>query len=376
MTIEPADQPVPAPPLEFGATIGILGGGQLGRMLAMAAHRLGLRAHIYCPDPDSCAFDVTPLKTVAAYDDTAALTGFAAAVDAVTWEFENVPVETVENLATSLNAPGALPRIRGSTAALSVAQDRLAEKRFFESCGLAVAPWQPVESIDDLRAAVAEIGTPSLLKTRRLGYDGKGQWRIEAGDDLSNVFNALDGAPAILEGFVSFDRELSVILARGQDGALATYDPVENTHDNQILRTSKVPADVPASMAEAAMRAAGTLATALDYVGVMGVEFFVTHDENPFLVNEFAPRVHNSGHWTHPACATSQFDQHIRAVAGWPLGDPTRFADIEMRNLIGDEVLKAPATGAPGEFVEIYGKREIRPGRKMGHLVRLAPRRR
>ncbi len=369
MTIEPAGGPAPAPPLELGATVGILGGGQLGRMLAMAAHRLGLKAHIYCPDPQSCAFDVTDLKTVAAYDDEAALAEFAAAVDAVTWEFENVPAAIVEH-------PGISKLFRGSAAALATSQDRLQEKRFFESCGLSVAPWQPVDSIDDLRAALAAIGTPAMLKTRRLGYDGKGQWRIEGGDDLSRVFKALDGAPAILEGFVSFEKELSVILARGQDGAFAAYDPVENTHENQILRVSEVPADVPAPLAEAAVRAAGTIAGALDYVGVIGVEFFVTGGENPLLVNEFAPRVHNSGHWTHPACATSQFDQHIRAVAGWPLGDPGRFADVEMRNLIGDEVLKAPTTGAPGEFVEIYGKREIRPGRKMGHLVRLAPRRR
>ena len=356
-----------AGPLSLGATVGIFGGGQLGRMLAMAAHRLGLRAHIYCPDPDSPAFDVTPLKTVAAYDNLPALARFAAAVDAITWEFENVPAEIVKYRGIS-------DLLRGSSAALDISGDRRHEKRFLQACGLAVAPWQAVDSIADLRIAFAAIGAPAVLKTRRFGYDGKGQRTLQTEDELPSAINALAGAPAILEAHIPFDLELSVILARGENGAVAAYDPVENVHENHILRTSTVPAAIAPGIAEAALAAAATIAEALDYVGVIGVEFFVTGGEKPLLINEFAPRVHNSGHWTAAACAVSQFDQHIRAVAGWPLGDPARFADAQMRNLIGDEVLQAPLTAASGEYVEIYGKREIRPGRKMGHTVRLAPR--
>lgn len=368
MTTEPAAPASAGPidPLPLGATIGIFGGGQLGRMLAMAAHRLGLNAHIYCPDPDSPAFDVTPLRTIAAYDDADALRSFALAVDAATWEFENVP-------ASIRNHREVPARFRGSSEALSVAQDRLDEKRFLEGIGLPVAPWQVFDSVDDLEIALAAVGTPAVLKTRRLGYDGKGQQRIDERTDLQSAFNGLAGAPAILEGFVPFEREASVILARGADGATAAFDPVENVHENHILRTSTVPATIAPDTAEAAVAAAATLASALDYVGVIGVEFFITGGEKPLLVNEFAPRVHNSGHWTEAACAVSQFEQHIRAVAGWPLGDPSRFADAVMTNLIGDEVLEAPKSAPPGTSVQLYGKREIRPGRKMGHTVALRP---
>lgn len=353
------------PPLKLGATIGILGGGQLGRMLAMAAHRLGLRAHIYAPEPDACAFEVTSLTTIARFDDREALAKFFGSVDVVTWEFENVPAEIVKHLAIA-------HKFRGDVRALSIAQDRLLEKRFLMECALPVAPFQAIDSLDDLKISLADVGTPAVLKTRRLGYDGKGQLLVREGDDLARIFKGLNGAAAILEAFISFEREVSVILARGGDGATAAYDVIENVHETHILRSSRVPALVSPEVAEMAVAAARTIARALDYVGVLGVEFFVTgKPEKPLLINEFAPRVHNSGHWTEAACATSQFTQHIRALAGWPLGDPGRFADAEMLNLLGDEVLKA--TSIQGASVHIYGKSEARPGRKMGHTIRLIP---
>jgi len=355
----------PSAPLPAGAVIGILGGGQLGRMLALAAHRLGLRAHIYAPERDAPAFDVTPLKTVARYDDMVALAKFSEAVAAITWEFENVPAEVAE-------VHGIARKLRGSSAVVGVAQDRVLEKRFIESCGLAVAPWQAIDSLDDLKISLAAVGSPAVLKTRRLGYDGKGQWLVREGDDLRSVFNGLKGAPAVLESFVAFEREVSVILARGANGATAAFDVTENIHENHILRRSTVPARVSPAVAAAAVEAARDIAERIDYVGVLGVEFFVTGDaERPLLVNEIAPRVHNSGHWTEAAAVTSQFSNHIRAVAGWPLGDPTRFADAEMVNLLGDEVLKA--SSLQGVSLHLYGKSEVRPGRKMGHTIRLSP---
>ncbi|HEY4201742.1 MAG TPA: 5-(carboxyamino)imidazole ribonucleotide synthase [Devosiaceae bacterium] len=352
-------------PLPQGSTIGILGGGQLGRMLALAAARLGMRSHIYCPDPNSPAFEVTPHKTVAAYDDEAALAAFADAVDVVTYEFENVPAATAEFIA-------ARKPLRPGARALAVSQDRLEEKGFLSASGIAVAPYRSVQTLNDLQKALIELGTPAVLKTTRLGYDGKGQRIIRNADEASSALDALSPKPLVLEAFIAFEKEISVIVARNALGEVKAFDPAENLHRDHILKTSTVPAAVPPRTAAAATAAAVAIVEALDYVGVLGVEFFVTSDFG-FLVNEIAPRVHNSGHWTEAACVSDQFEQHIRAVLNWPLGDTTRFADVEMENLIGDEVSTVPGSLGPATRPHLYGKTEARPGRKMGHINRLRP---
>jgi len=353
-------------PLPPGATIGILGGGQLGRMLALAAARLGLRAHVYCPDPQSPAFDVTPRRTVAAYDDRQALAAFAAAVDVVTYEFENVPAATAEFLA-------GLKPLRPGANALAVAQDRLAEKTFIGGLGIPVAPHRAIHTLADLAPALAALGGPAILKTTRLGYDGKGQRQVASLAEAEAAFAELRPHPLVLEALVPFTCEISVVLARGADGATAAFDPARNVHRDGILATSTVPAGVPAATAAAAQAHAAAIATALAYVGVLGVEFFVLADGS-LVVNEIAPRVHNSGHWTEAVCVTDQFEQHIRAVAGWPLGDPTRLADVVMENLVGSEIAMIPAGLGAGIRPHAYGKAEARPGRKMGHLNRVVPR--
>jgi 5-(carboxyamino)imidazole ribonucleotide synthase len=351
-------------PLPPNSTIGILGGGQLGRMLALAAARLGLKCHVYAPDLDSPAFQVAAQSTVASYDDHEALAGFSSTVDAVTFEFENVPAGTAAFLA------GRVPLAPGAEA-LRVAQDRLIEKEFIAGLGLPVAPFAAVGSEAELQDAVGKIGHPAILKTRRFGYDGKGQAQL--GPDPRETWRAIGGAPAILEGFVSFDREISVIAARGRDGRIAAYDVPENVHRHHILHTSTVPARISAATAAAAREAASRIMSALGYVGVIGVEMFVSGEE--IVVNEIAPRVHNSGHWTLDACHVSQFEQHMRAVAGWPLGHPARHSDVVMTNLIGDDVLSWKSLAAePSAAVHLYGKSEWRPGRKMGHVNRLTPR--
>jgi 5-(carboxyamino)imidazole ribonucleotide synthase len=346
-------------PLPQGGTIGILGGGQLGRMLALAAARLGMKTHIFCPDPESPAFDVTPRKTVATYDDEAALAAFAAAVDVVTYEFENVPAGTAAFLA-------ARKPLFPDARALEISQNRLAEKAFVAGLGIPVAPYRPVESRAALEAAIAEIGLPAVLKTTRLGYDGKGQRTLREAHEAADAFAALAPKPLVLEAFVPFDREISVVTARGRDGSVRAFEPAENVHRDHILATSTVPAAISPTLAGAAVAAANAIADALDYVGVLGVEFFVTGEA--LKINEIAPRVHNSGHWTEAVCVTDQFEQHIRAICGWPLGDPTRLAPVVMEDLIGDEIAAIPARLAPGDRPELYGKREARPGRKMGHL--------
>jgi 5-(carboxyamino)imidazole ribonucleotide synthase len=341
-----------------GATIGILGGGQLGRMLAVAAARLGLHAHIF-EAGDACAAEMAREWTRASYDDAAALRAFAAAVDVVTYEFENVPVAAVDTVAEA--AP-----VRPGRRALEVGQDRLVEKDFLRGLGLRVAPYAAVDGPADL----AGLPVPGILKTRRLGYDGKGQARFADAADAPGALAALAGAPAIAEGFVIFEREISVIAARGLDGAVVAYDPGENVHRAGILHTTTVPARVSPSIAQDAVLVAGRILNALDYVGVIGVEMFVTADG--LVVNEIAPRVHNSGHWTLDGALVDQFEQHVRAIAGWPLGDGARHSDAVMTNLIGDEVAAAPAM--TGVAVHLYGKAESRPGRKMGHVTRLGPR--
>lgn len=355
------------PKVAPGGTVGILGGGQLGRMLAIAAAQLGLKAHIYAPEEISPAADVAAGFTRGAWDDRAALTAFAQAVDVVTYEFENVPAETVDILEP-------LVPVRPGRKALAVAQDRVTEKSFLNEIGVATAPFAAVEDRAGLDAALTSIGAPAILKTRRLGYDGKGQARILKAEDADAAFAEMRGAPAVLEGFVDFRREISAIGARGADGAFAAYDPAENSHEDGILRRSAVPAGCSAETAERAKAIAARILEALDYVGVIGVEFFET-GAGDLLVNEIAPRVHNTGHWTIEAAATDQFQQHIKAICGWPLGVPARHADAVMENLLGDEAHDWSRIAAEsGAALHLYGKGEARPGRKMGHVTRLSPR--
>ncbi|MBO6717491.1 MAG: 5-(carboxyamino)imidazole ribonucleotide synthase [Rhizobiaceae bacterium] len=357
--------------LPAGSTIGIIGGGQLGRMLGMAAAKLGYRTVVLEPQADCPAAATCGAQVIAPYDDADALRDLATRADVVTYEFENVPVEAARALEKSVP-------IYPPPAALDVAQDRLAEKDFLNRAGLSTASYRAVDGDADLAAALEAFGGDGVLKTRRLGYDGKGQrvFRGAGSHDVEGVFAAMGGVPLILEGLVQFEREISVIAARGQDGALVAYDPAENVHREGILRTSTVPATISAETAAAARESAFAILSALDYVGVIGVEFFVPGDGS-LLVNEIAPRVHNSGHWTEAACHVSQFEQHIRAVAGLPLGDPSRHSDCVMENLIGDEVLAAPTLAAERNLVlHLYGKAESRPGRKMGHFTRITPRNR
>ena len=357
-----ASEPPPAP-LPPGSRIGILGGGQLGRMLAMAAARLGMRTHVFEPGAEPPAGQVANRVTRAEYDDLAALRAFGGSVDVVTYEFENVDLAAVEALAP-------LVPVRPGRRALEVAQDRLAEKEFLQGLGLATAPFRTVDGPEDLAAAMATLGTPAILKTRRFGYDGKGQVRLDPGASAGEAWVAVGEAPSVLEGFVDFEREISVIAARGTDGAVAAFDPGENEHQDGILYRTRVPARISTALAQDAVLTAGRILTALDYVGVIGVELFVTR--RGLVVNEIAPRVHNSGHWTEAACLIDQFEQHVRAICGWPLGDGARHSDAEMENLIGDEAGMAPEI--TGARVHLYGKAEARPGRKMGHLTRIAPR--
>jgi 5-(carboxyamino)imidazole ribonucleotide synthase len=352
--------------IEPGDTVGILGGGQLGRMLALAAAELGLRSHILAPEADSPAFDVAAAHTIAAYEDRDALARFAAQVSVVTFEFENVPAPSATYLsATRAVLPGA--------DALALTQDRYDEKAFIGGLGIATAPYLAVDDAGGLARAVAQIGRPSVLKTRRFGYDGKGQARVGEGSDLVAVFRSLGAVPCILEAVVPFRREISVVAARGSDGSFAAYDVCENEHRQHVLNRSVVPADVPSAVAKRAVEIAAAIAGGLNYVGVLAVEMFVVDGESEPLVNEIAPRVHNSGHWTIDGAVTSQFDQHIRAICGWPLGSTRRLGRIEMRNLLGEEVGRwREFLATDGACVHLYGKREVRPGRKMGHVTRVA----
>lgn len=344
-------------------TVGILGAGQLGRMLAVAASRLGLRTHVYAPDADPIAAQVANAMTRAPYEDAAALTEFADDVDVVTYEFENVPAEALDQLESARKL---LPRRN----ALTISQDRLVEKSFLNDAGLTTAPYANVETDSDVVDAAAAVGTPSIMKTRRLGYDGKGQVLLRRPGDAAAAWAELGKAPCIVEGFVDYRCEISVIAARSQDGEVVCFEPGENVHREGILRTTKVPASISEVERSEAMRAATTILESLDYVGVMGIELFVT--SGGLVVNEIAPRVHNSGHWTQNGCAVDQFEQHIRSVAGWPLGDGSRHSDVEMTNLIGDDVLNvAELARDPGLSLHVYGKADVRPGRKMGHVNRI-----
>ncbi len=351
-----------------GSTIGILGSGQLGRMLAMAAARLGLKTHIYCADSGP-AFDVATRTTKAAFADLAALSAFAGRVDTVTFEFENVAVATAHRLARHVP-------VRPSAKALEVAQDRLTEKEFIAGLGIPVAPFRAVDGPAGLGAALASLAGPAILKSRRLGYDGKGQAGVAPGDDAATAWAAVGGVVAVLEKRIPFALELSALVVRGVAGEVAFYDCPRNTHEDGILRRSVVPSGLPAADLARARDIAGTIASALDYVGVLAVEMFYLGPGAPpaerLMVNEIAPRVHNSGHWTIEACSISQFENHVRAVAGWPLGSTERHSDAEMVNLIGREALDWQRLAAePGASLHLYGKREARPGRKMGHVTRL-----
>ncbi|EEB83117.1 5-(carboxyamino)imidazole ribonucleotide synthase [Roseobacter sp. GAI101] len=347
-------------PLPTGAIIGILGGGQLGRMLSVAAARLGFRTHIFEPGANPPAADVAHAVTTAAYDDVAALTAFAKAVDIVTFEFENIPTD-------ALDVIEAITPIHPNREALRTSQDRLTEKTFLEGLGLNVAPFADIANAADLKAAMQTIGAPSILKTRRFGYDGKGQSRLRSVDDAATAWADMAGSPAVLEGFVDFSIEVSVIAARSASGDVACFDPGENVHRDGILHTTTVPARLSAAQRTDAVLLAAKILNALDYVGVLGVELFVT--PQGFIVNEIAPRVHNSGHWTQNGCTVDQFEQHIRAITGWPLGDGSRYADVVMENLIGDDMDRVPALAKQRDTaLHLYGKADVKAGRKMGHV--------
>jgi 5-(carboxyamino)imidazole ribonucleotide synthase len=354
--------------IEPGATIGILGGGQLGRMIALAAAPLGYKSHVYCPEPLSPAKLVTPFATTADYDDRAALERFAASVDVVTFEFENVPADCAEVLAQS-------KPVRPGPNALRIAQDRLEEKDFLRSIGVATAQYRAVTSAAALQRAVRDIGAHGVLKTVRGGYDGKGQATIGPDSDLEAVWRSLDAETGILESFVDFACEISVIVARSVSGETAAYVPVENHHPQHILDTTIAPARVAPDVAMRADAIARHVAEKLELVGLLAVEMFVT-TRGEVVVNELAPRPHNSGHWTIDACITSQFEQLVRAICELPLGSPERHSDAVMKNLIGEDVEKwRELVAEPAAKLHLYGKTQAMPGRKMGHVTRLLPRR-
>jgi 5-(carboxyamino)imidazole ribonucleotide synthase len=353
--------------LKPGDTIGILGGGQLGRMLAMAAARLGLRCQVFSPDPDSPAFDVVLHATCAEYADVEALELFANDVDVITYEFENVPAAAAMILA-------ARRPVLPDRKILETTQDRLAEKDFVKRLGIGTADYADVSSAESLRAAIGRIGLPAVIKTRRFGYDGKGQAIIRDGDDSDKVWEDLGTKSAILEAFIPFEREISVVAARSAGGQVECFDVTENEHRDHILKISRAPANIPDALAAQARSIAETIANALNFVGVLAVEMFVVQDAGGarVLVNEIAPRVHNSGHWTLDGASISQFEQHIRAIAGWPLGKPVRHGPVVMTNLIGDDINDYERwLTVPGTTVHLYGKGPPRPGRKMGHVTEL-----
>jgi 5-(carboxyamino)imidazole ribonucleotide synthase len=357
-----------------GATIGILGAGQLGRMLALAAARLGLKTHVFAPESGP-ACDAAAAYTIADYADETALAAFVENIAVVTYEFENVPAPTAAFLA-------ARRPVLPDPQALAITQDRLSEKSFLNGLGIRTAPFARVDDAGALARGIAQLGRPSILKTRRFGYDGKGQALVREGSDLAVTFRSIGGRPAILEAVVPFVREISVVAARGQDGSFAAYNVCENVHEHHILSLTRAPAAITPETALAAVDLAARIAAALAYVGVIAVEMFVVEERAPgggrrevLIVNEIAPRVHNSGHWTLDGATTSQFEQHVRAICGWPLGSPTAHGAVEMHNLIGPDVHRwRELLAEPGACVHLYGKHEARPGRKMGHVTRILPR--
>ena len=358
------DQTKIVPP---GGIVGILGGGQLGRMLSLAAARLGMDVHIFAPEDDTPAGRVSSRTFRSDFDDVFALEAFADSCDVITYEFENVPVSAVQAL---LDA-GA--NVRPGAVALEKTQDRYVEKQFLETVGVPPAQYAAIDRLEDIAPALEQLGGRGILKARRSGYDGKGQALLESNADANSAWRKVGMLPSVLEAFVAFEREISIILSRSCDGEIAVYDVSENNHDGGILRYSHVPASVSSDIERSAIEFTKRLAEGLDYVGVLALELFVMSDGS-LRANEFAPRVHNSGHWTEDACKTGQFEQHIRAICGWPLGSVTRSFDAEMINLLGQsEVDRWSAYAAQGDKIHVYGKRGGGEGRKMGHVNRLKP---
>lgn len=350
-------------PLPAGASIGILGGGQLGRMLAMAAARLGFDVHVFCPDEGTPAARVASTHWHADYSDRSALLAFAKSCDVVTLEFENVPAKAAEAILST-----GVPFYPGKEP-LAVSQDRLAEKRYLNDCGIPTTEFRPIHARAQLADALDALGGKAILKTRRDGYDGKGQAWLHAAKDIPRAWDSIGHVPAILEAVVDYDCEISVLVARGRDGTCKTWAPPLNTHSDGILIRSAVPSGVSEKIEKDARKKAVALAEKLDYVGVLALEFFVL-ESGKVLANEFAPRVHNSGHWTPEACQTGQFEQHIRAIAGWSLGETRRLFDAEMENLIGEAGLVDGSNIGPSDVLTLYGKKDAREGRKMGHITR------
>ena len=349
-----------------GSTIGILGGGQLGRMLALSTSQLGFKTHIYCPEKNNPAEQVAHKVTHADYADEKSLTAFAKTVDVVTYEFENIPVSTVEFLCTKVT-------VFPNSKVLQVSQDRLFEKNFLNGLDIVTAPFYGVSSVEDVISALNNLSYPAVLKTRRFGYDGKGQAIVNAKNDVKDAWHTLNNDQIIVEAFIDFDIEISVIAVRDQGGEVKCFAPVENKHKNHILDISTAPARIKNEIKKAAIKHVTKIISELDYVGVLTVEFFVSKDEPMLRVNEIAPRVHNSGHWTIEACPSSQFEQHIRAICGLPLGDTSFTGKAQMTNLIGDDILQYEMLlNEKGARVHHYGKKEIRAGRKMGHVTRIS----
>ena len=353
--------------LQIGQVIGIIGGGQLGRMLALAAAELGFKTHIYADKADAPATQIASASTIGAYDDSQKLARFAANVQRITYEFENIPAAGLAELQQQ-NLP-VLPSVN----ALAISQDRLQEKNFIQARGLAVADFMDITSAAHIAEARARFGGAGILKTRHLGYDGKGQWRVDDSSNPDTLLKTLAGRPAIMEKTIAFEREISILAARNPQGDMAFYEPIENLHKNHILHSSKWPAQLSPTHRQAARQIAETLIRALDYIGILAIEVFVT--AGGLVVNELAPRVHNSGHLTADACICGQFEQHIRAIAGWPLGAPARHSDAMMTNLLGSEAADWQRLAAqPHSRLHLYGKAEPRAGRKMGHITQIWPR--
>ena len=346
-----------------GSTIGILGGGQLGQMLSMAASRLGFKTHVFEPSANPPASNVSYRFTQAEYDDYDELKKFASNVDVVTYEFENIPTDALDIIERHCE-------IFPNREALKISQDRLLEKEFINKLGFKTASFYEVSSQEDLMHAIDQIGVPSILKTRRFGYDGKGQLKLESVSQAEDVFKISRTKNLILEGFVNFSREFSVIGSRSKHGQVSCFDPGENVHKEGILRTTTVPANLTVQQKTEAVLITAKILESLNYVGVIGIEFFL--EKNSLVINEFAPRVHNSGHWTQNGCTVDQFEQHIRAITGWSLGNAERHSDIVMENLIGDEIYKSNQLASDGSLaLHLYGKADVKPGRKMGHFNRI-----
>ena len=344
--------------LPIGSKIGILGGGQLGKMLSLSASQLGFKSHVFDPDINAPAKQVTNLSSTFDFTDLKGLTNFANKVDVITYEFENIPVETI-------NFCNKITKVYPSSKSLEICQDRVMEKKFLNKIGIQTVPFEQASSYKDIIAGVKKIGLPLVLKTSRFGYDGKGQKIIHKNDEIENIVNEFSNNPVIIEKLIDFKLEISIIISRDMNGKISAYDPSENKHQNGILIESKVPANISFSLSSDAVIIASKILKSLNYIGVMGIEFFVTKDNN-LLVNEMAPRVHNSGHWTQTGCIINQFEQHIRAISGRSVGDGERHSDVQMKNVLGDEIFTIKFEHE--NSINIYGKDKSKVNRKMGHI--------